>query len=192
MADRRKNKTYIWLDNGNNFKSLGMNFLTSWSLPRIYTEANGITSSLFLREVREQDSGYYSCKVGHFWWCFVALDIIFNFNYYYYLGGGQPCRDPALRHPRHHIPQPWPGPEMLTWSQVHNQVSPQWSLYRALEMHCWFAQHFRCVVVSSHGTDIQWLKSSEAGSRSYISGENISIYIWMGQKETNSFSFLWE
>ena len=55
------------------------------------------------------------------------------------------------------------------------------------------AQHLRCVVVSSHGTDIQWLKSPKAGSRSYISGENISIYIWMGQeKKANSFSFFWE
>ena len=44
-------------------------------------------------------------------------------------------------------------------------------------------QHLRCVVVSSHGTDIQWLKAPKAGSRSYISGENISIYIWMGQEK---------
>ena len=59
--------------------------------------------------------------------------IRYNINYYYYVGGGQPCRDPALRHPRDHFPQPGEGPEVLTWSHVHNQVSPQWSLYRVMQ-----------------------------------------------------------
>ena len=58
------------------------------------------------------------------------------------------------------------------WEPGAQSGEPHW-IEKCTVLTC--AQHLRCVVVSSHDTDIQWLKSSEAGSRSYISGKNIHM-----------------
>ena len=47
----------------------------------MYTEVDGLTSSLFLREVREQDSGFYSCKVGSSSSAVILLTVILGITF---------------------------------------------------------------------------------------------------------------